>query len=56
MLFTGAVHEGPGVGHEGPAVVPADKCAQDGFDTDLLQQRLIAAEEDRDKAKKQLNR
>lgn len=45
-----------GVGHEGPAVVPADGTAQDTSQADALQQRLAAAEEDRDKAKKQLNR
>ena len=45
-----------GVGQEGPAIVPADGSAQEGFDTNQLQQRLTAAEQDRDKAKKQLNR
>ena len=45
-----------GAGHDGPAVVPADGTAQDASQADALQQQLAAAEEDRDKAKKQLNR
>ena len=45
-----------GAGQEGPAVVPADGSAQQGFDTNQLQQRLTTAEQDRDKARKQLNR
>ena len=37
-------------------MVPADGSAQEGLDTKQLQQRLAAAEQDRDKARKQLNR
>ena len=44
------------MGQEGPAVVPADGSAQEGLDTNQLQQQLNAAEQDRDKARKQLNR
>ena len=45
-----------GVGQEGPAIVPADGSAQEGFDAHQLQQQLSATEQDRDKARKQLNR
>ena len=43
-------------GGEGPAVVPADAESQDDLHSNALQQRLAAAELERDKAKKQLNR
>lgn len=46
----------PGVGQEGPAVVPADGSAHEGFDTNQVLQQLTAAEQERDKARKQLNR
>ena len=45
-----------GSASEPPGIVPADGNLQDSAGSGALQQRLTAAEQERDKAKKQLNR
>ena len=57
MRKHGAGSRGPrSEAHEAPGVAPADHNPQKQLQTTELQQRVTAAETERDKAKQQLNR